>query len=83
MIEFGIVPFIKNNTNSYIAKPYNIYVFPSEKMNNNQCNLEIDAIIFNREHGCDFNKWINEGVPYLNNEHHPLRILEYLIHPLH
>lgn len=67
IIEFGIVPFIKND-NSYIAKPYNIFVFPSEKINNGQVDFEISAIIFNREHGCNFNKWICEGVPFLNNE---------------
>ena len=71
IILLGITPFIKKDTNSkeYIAKPYNIYVFPSEKISNNRFDFFLDSIIFNREYGCDFNKWINKGVSYLNNEH--------------
>ena len=70
IIQFGICTFKKNiqNPQEYIAKPYYIYVFPSEKQNNNRFDFQIGAIIFNREHGCDFNKWISKGVPYLNEE---------------
>ena len=71
IIQVGITPFIKkesNNNKEYIAKPYNIYAFPSEKQSNNKFDFFLDSIIFNREHGCDFNKWICQGVPYLNNE---------------
>ena len=71
IIQVGITPFIKkesNNNKEYIAKPYNIYAFPSEKQSNNKFDFFLDSIIFNREHGCDFNKWISQGVPYLNNE---------------
>ena len=70
IIQVGITPFIKkeNNPKEYIAKPYNIYAFPSEKQCNNRFDFFLESIIFNREHGCDFNKWISHGVPYLNNE---------------
>ena len=70
IIQVGITPFIKNvnNDKTYIAKPYNIYAFPSEKQSNNRFDFFLESIIFNREHGCDFNKWINQGVPYLNND---------------
>ena len=70
IIQVGITPFIKkeNSIKGYIAKPYNIYVFPSEKQNNSRFDSFLESIIFNREHGCDFNKWICHGVPYLNTE---------------
>ena len=70
IIQLGITPFIRKDTNSkeYIAKPYYIYVFPSERISNNRFDFFLESIIFNREHGCDFNKWINKGVSYLNNE---------------
>ena len=70
IIQVGITPFIKmeNNEKGYIAKPYNIYAFPSEKQSNNRFDFFLESIIFNREHGCDFNKWISQGVPYLNGE---------------
>ena len=70
IIQLGLTIFKKSEENNkeYIAKPYCIYVFPSEKQNNNKFDFVIGAIIFNREHGCDFNKWISKGVPYLNEE---------------
>ena len=70
IIQFGITLFIKNKNNEkkFIAKPYNIYVFPSEKINNGKFDFYIESIIFNRDHGCDFNKWIKKGVSYLNEE---------------
>ena len=68
IIQFGITLFIKNKNNEkeFIAKPYNIYVFPSEKQNNGKFDFYIESIIFNKNHGCDFNKWIKKGVSYLN-----------------
>lgn len=73
IIQLGIVPWKKNNTlinykPHYIAKPYNIYVFPNEEGGNSQLNCEISAMIFNRDHGMDFNKWICKGVNYLNTK---------------
>ena len=70
IIQVGITPFIKkeNNNKDYIAKPYNIYAFPSEKQSNNKFDFCLASILFNKEHGCNFNKWITQGVPYLNNE---------------
>ena len=70
IIQFGICFFIKNieNNKEYIAKPYNIYIFPSEKQNNNKFDFYVESIIFNKNHGCDFNKWISKGVPYLNDD---------------
>ena len=68
IIQLGISCFIKNKNNDkeYIAKPYNIYVFPSEKVNNAKFDFYLESIIFNRDHGCDFNKWIKKGVSYLS-----------------
>jgi hypothetical protein len=30
--------------------------------------LDVSAIEFNIKHGMDWNKWINEGIPYLNKK---------------
>ena len=70
IIQLGITIFTKNidNNKEYIAKSYNIYVFPSEKQHNNKFDFYLGSIIFNREHGCDFNKWISKGVSYLNDD---------------
>lgn len=67
IIQVGIVPFHKVNEKEYIARPYKIYVFPNNEFHNNRFDGEIGAIVFNRDHGMDFNKVIYGGVPYVNN----------------
>jgi hypothetical protein len=74
IIQVGICTWKKtggseeNNSKnpSYIARPYNIYIFPEDFSGNNLINCETAALIFNREHKMDFNKWIYKGIPYLN-----------------
>ena len=74
IIQLGLVPWKINPSQStsnkkvYEARPYNIYVFPNEENGNSQLNCEISAMIFNREHGMDFNKWICNGVNYINSK---------------
>ena len=78
IIQLGLVLWHKQSDNSYISHPYNFYVFPYEDCNNNKLNMEIGSIIFNRDHGVDFNKWIREGVSYVNNEQLK-RLTEHLL----
>jgi poly(A)-specific ribonuclease len=81
IIQLGIVPWFKNENNKiveYRAKPYNIYLFPDEEVGNQQINCELSSIVFNRENGMDFNKWIRNGVNYINEKQFK-RISENLI----
>lgn len=69
IIQVGICIYNKtynDNKVEYIAKPYNFYVFPEDNSGNNLLNCETQAIIFNRDHNMDFNKWIYKGIPYMN-----------------
>jgi poly(A)-specific ribonuclease len=66
IIQLGLCLWNKSDSNSYQALPYNIYMFPDDYSGNTQLNCETSAIIFNREHNMDFNKWIYKGVSYLN-----------------
>ena len=72
IIQLGLVPWFKNINNNniieYRAKPYNIYLFPNEEVGNQQINCELSSIVFNRENGMDFNKWIKHGVNYINEK---------------
>ncbi len=66
IIQLGICTWHKyfnetENKYKFIARPYTIYVFPEENVGNALLNCETSAIIFNREHGMDFNKWIYKG----------------------
>ena len=50
IIQLGIVPWkksegLKDGKPHYVAKPYNIYVFPSEDYGNSHLNCEISAMI--------------------------------------
>jgi hypothetical protein len=49
----------------WFSKTYNCYIFPEDNSGNNYLNMETSAIIFNRDHKMDFNKWIYQGIPYM------------------
>ena len=64
-----------NNNNSqiiYNCYPYNLYLFPNandlKTLSQDNMNLEIKSMLFNRKGKLDFNKWINEGIYYLNQK---------------
>ena len=78
IIQLGISFFIKkqnpNNSNEilYDCFPYNLYLFPNSKdlkdISQDSMNLEIKCMLFNRKGKIDFNKWVNEGIHYLNEK---------------
>lgn len=72
IMQFGLCTFEldtsrnRNDSETYLCKPFNIYLFPDDS---NSCiTMEVGGIVFNREHGFNFNKWINEGVSYVNTK---------------
>jgi poly(A)-specific ribonuclease len=78
IIQLGLSLFkqIKNPNNPneilYECYPYNLYIFPNSKdlkeLSQDNMNLEIKCMLFNRRGKIDFNKWINEGIHYLNEK---------------
>ena len=76
IIQLGISFFIKkenpNNSHEifYECYPFNLYLFPNSRdlkdISQDSMNLEIKCMLFNRKGNIDFNKWINEGIHYLN-----------------
>ena len=74
IIQLGITIFKKDKTNpnQYNCYPYNIYLFPNANdlkvLSQDNMNLEIKSMLFNRKGKIDFNKWINEGIYYLNHK---------------
>ena len=56
----------------YNCYPYNLYLFPNandlKALSQDSMNLEIKSMLFNRNGKIDFNKWINEGIYYLNQK---------------
>lgn len=67
IIQVGISIFIPRG-DTYEACPYNFYIFPDEGAGKNpRIILEVSAIAFNKQHNMDFNKWIYEGIPYVDD----------------
>lgn len=72
IIQFGLALFHKKEravdalegSESYEAHVYNFYIFPEE----GPVNMDASSVGFNRDHGMDWNKWIREGIPYVNRE---------------
>jgi poly(A)-specific ribonuclease len=72
LIQLGICFFesIPSATGkaAFNAYPYNIYLCPEESPGMpNYMVLDVDTTAFLREQKFDFNKWIYEGVPFLND----------------
>jgi len=76
IIQFGLAVFHENGSREpgsdpsagapplYTCRVYNFYLFPQE----GGVNLEGAAVAFNRDHGMDWNKWVREGVTYVNRQ---------------
>ena len=51
--------------------PFNIYLFPRRPAGHVQdrvLSMQLGCVLFNAEHGMDWNKWIREGVNYTTIE---------------
>ena len=79
IIQLGLTIFnreknVQNNISQiiYNCYPYNLYLFPNandlKTLSQDSMNLEIKSMLFNRKGKLDFNKWINEGIYYLNQK---------------
>jgi len=76
IIQFGLAVFHESSSkepgsdltvgapSSYTCRVYNFYLFPQE----GGVNLDGEAVTFNRNHGMDWNKWVREGVTYVNRK---------------
>lgn len=73
MIQFGLAVFHEKEEvvaertrgaapSAYTCRVYNFYVFPQE----GAINMDGAAVKFNRDHGMDWNKWVREGLTYVN-----------------
>ena len=74
IIQLGLTIFTKDKTdpNQINCYPYNFYLFPNandlKALSQDNMNFEIKSMIFNSNGKIDFNKWISEGIYYLNKK---------------
>ena len=56
----------------YECRPYNLYLFPNAKdlkeISEDEMQLEVKCMHFNKKGKIDLNKWINDGIQYLNKK---------------
>ncbi|KAI9012738.1 ribonuclease H-like domain-containing protein [Gaertneriomyces semiglobifer] len=72
-IQFGICTFKWDDTaKSYIVKPFNCFIFPRSGTRqlglDRQFLAQAGSLEFLLGNQFDFNKWISQGVPYVNHD---------------
>lgn len=68
IIQLGLCFFTLQSPNVYTAHPFNVYLFPEDRPGAaTDLSLSLDGVSFHKDQRVDFNKWIYEGVPYLND----------------
>ncbi|KAI8825287.1 ribonuclease H-like domain-containing protein [Fimicolochytrium jonesii] len=70
-IQFGLSTFAWDAAaKQYVAKPFNCYVFPAVGSRvlglDREFTCQAGSLVFLRQSKLDFNKWISQGIPYLN-----------------
>ncbi|TPX68544.1 hypothetical protein SpCBS45565_g02978 [Spizellomyces sp. 'palustris'] len=73
VIQFGLCTFTWDSGRKvYVAKPFNCYVFPQSGSRtlglDRQYSLQIGSLEFLRGNKFDFNKWISQGIPFVNHD---------------
>jgi hypothetical protein len=55
--------FWREGPDSFVAAPYNVFLVPEGDAN---IAVEAQTMKFHCEHNMDFNRWLYDGVPYVN-----------------
>jgi len=68
LMQVGVCLFHESadEHNLMVARPFNFYVFPDGK-SNSRIVMFASTAAFHRQNNMDFNMWINEGIPFLEN----------------
>ena len=67
IIQCGICLFKRLESGQYEAVPYNFYVFPDDQ--GRRVSINLQTLNFLKSVKIDFNKWVNEGIPYQNTKY--------------
>ncbi|KAM9196761.1 poly(A)-specific ribonuclease PNLDC1 [Mergus octosetaceus] len=65
--QLGLAIFSKENSNKYVVHSYNFFLFPSTLgVTDVEFTLSASSIQFLSHYGFDFNKFLKDGIPYMN-----------------
>ena len=69
LMQVGICLFHATDDGGYVARPFNVYVFPAESSPRRMV-MSTSTAHFHVSNKMDFNRWICEGVPFLDAGRH-------------
>ncbi|XP_053150555.1 poly(A)-specific ribonuclease PNLDC1 isoform X2 [Hemicordylus capensis] len=65
--QFGLSVFSSENSNKYMSHSYNFFLFPATFGGmDSEFSFQASSIQFLTHYGFDYNKFLKDGVPYLN-----------------
>ncbi|XP_071596585.1 poly(A)-specific ribonuclease PNLDC1 isoform X1 [Heliangelus exortis] len=65
--QFGLAIFSNENANKYVVHSYNFFLFPSTLgVTDVEFTLSASSIQFLSHYGFDYNKFLKDGIPYMN-----------------
>ncbi|XP_051667048.1 poly(A)-specific ribonuclease PNLDC1 isoform X1 [Manacus candei] len=65
--QLGLAIFSKENSNKYVVHSYNFFLFPSMLgVRDVEFTLSASSIQFLSHYGFDYNKFLKDGIPYMN-----------------
>ncbi|XP_058275809.1 poly(A)-specific ribonuclease PNLDC1 isoform X1 [Hirundo rustica] len=67
LVQLGLAIFSKENSNKYLVHSYNFFLFPSTLgIKDVEFTLSASSIQFLSHYGFDYNKFLKDGIPYMN-----------------
>ncbi|OXB57276.1 hypothetical protein ASZ78_007536 [Callipepla squamata] len=65
--QLGLAIFSEENSNKYVVHSYNFFLFPSTLgVTDAELTLSASSIQFLSHYGFDYNKFLKDGIPYMN-----------------
>ncbi|NXA82418.1 PNDC1 ribonuclease, partial [Thryothorus ludovicianus] len=66
-VQLGLAIFSEENSNKYVVHSYNFFLFPSTLgVRDVEFTLSASSIQFLSHYGFDYNKFLKDGIPYMN-----------------
>ncbi|XP_051470869.1 poly(A)-specific ribonuclease PNLDC1 isoform X2 [Apus apus] len=78
--QLGLAIFSNENPNKYVVHSYNFFLFPSTLgVTDVEVTLSVSSIQFLSHYGFDYNKFLKDGIPYMNEAQEKMLIQHLLV----
>lgn len=76
--QIGLSVFCKHDANRFISHSFNFYLFPTTFARmDSEFGVQASSVAFLSKFGFDFNKFLKEGIPYMNEEQEKRFLQDY------